>query len=171
MADAMAPRELLTVRVLGIPLTVWARAEEHIDGLLREFTLILASEAQGGETHVPRRLLELIDELEGDYAALTSEQRSQLVAAAEHGRDTIDLEYRVPPDVADACRRLEQALDAADRYCAEGEYLLTLATPSDALAFRQWYLGEFVRQIGGQPPQPWAEWAAARGISTGSGDR
>lgn len=165
MTSVGASDELFVVRILGMPLSVWAVAEEHADGLLREFALIAASEAKGRETHLPRQLLELVDELEADYAALTSDQRSQLVDAVERGADTIDLEYRVPAAVTEACVRLQQALDSSDRYCAEGEYLLSLATPPEALAFREWYLGEFIRQIAGQPPQSWSEWLAARELT------
>ena len=164
----MTPEEvagdLVTIRIVGLPLSVWAAAEEHADGLVREFALI-ASEARGGDTHLPRQLLDLVDELEADYAALTSDQRAQLVDAIERGDDAIDLEYRVPRNITDACVRLEQALDAADRYCAEGEYLLSLATPPAALALRQWYLGEFVRQVGGQAPCSWSDWLSTNEVA------
>ncbi|MGH9088652.1 MAG: hypothetical protein ACRDYZ_11195 [Acidimicrobiales bacterium] len=164
MSIGAAP-ELREVHIVGLPLAIWARAEEHADGLLREFALIAASEARGGEAHLPRHLLELIDELEADYAGLTVEQQSQLTDAASRGLDAIDLVYRVPPEILPACRRLGDALDAADRYCRDGEYLLTLATPPDALAFRRWYLGEFIRQIEGQPAQPWLDWVTEQGVS------
>lgn len=153
----------VTVRLLAVPLRAWARADEHMDGLLREFALIAASQAHGGGSHPPRQLLDLIAELQQDYSALTSEQQTQLVEAAREGRDAIDLVYLVPPAVADACVRLSEALDAADRFCAEGEHLLSLATPPDALGFRRWYLGEFVRQVGGEPPQSWPDWVAEHG--------
>lgn len=153
------PSALVTVHLLGVPLSIWETANEHADGLLREFALVAAS-ARGGESHPPRQLLDLVDELERDYAALTSEQQSQLVAAANEGLGTVDLEYRVPATFRSACVRLGEALDAADRYCQEGEFLLSLVTPPDALTFRRWYLGEFVRQIEGHPPCRWSDWLA-----------
>ena len=46
-------------------------------------------------------------------------------------------------------------LEEADDYCRRGE-LLTLATPPELVAFRNWYLGQVVEQIDGRPPTPWA---------------
>lgn len=164
---------LLEVSILALPLAIWARAHEHAEGLRREITLVVASEASAHEHHVPRRLLALFDELDADFAALTGEQQPHLAEAADQGRDAIDLLYRVPPEITGACRRLAAAMDAADRYCEEGRYLLSLATPPDALAFRRWYLGEFVRQAAGEPPLSWPAWVATHGVAppAGPGDR
>jgi hypothetical protein len=46
-------------------------------------------------------------------------------------------------------------LDDADEYCREGRHLLTLATPPDLLAYRRWYLQQFVDQARGRPATPW----------------
>ena len=54
-----------------------------------------------------------------------------------------------------AAAEFDALLDEADDYCRAGETLLTLATPAPALAFRRWFLGEFVRQAAGEPPRPW----------------
>jgi hypothetical protein len=52
-------------------------------------------------------------------------------------------------------------LDEADEFCRQGKHLLTLATPPDLRRYRQWFLGEFVAQIGGRPPTPWPLFAAS----------
>ncbi|MST33879.1 hypothetical protein GHK86_14270 [Acidimicrobiaceae bacterium USS-CC1] len=152
---------LVEVQVLGLPLDIWARTQEHMDGLLREFTLLVAGDATSTTRHAPRRLLDLVAELEADYAGMTSDQEQQLAEAADAGKDAIDLTYLVPTSVREACRRLDEALDEADRYCLEGEYLLTLATPADARAFRRWFLVQFMEQIDGRPARSWPEWQAA----------
>jgi hypothetical protein len=64
--------------------------------------------------------------------------------------------FRVPAAAKDAAINLGRLLDEADEYCRRGD-LLTLATPSDTLAFRRRYLEEFVRQIDGAPARPWQE--------------
>ena len=61
----------------------------------------------------------------------------------------------MPADVADACVHLRDSLDAADDFCREGEHLLTLASPDDVVAYRRWFLDEFVHQVAGDPPRPW----------------
>ena len=75
-----------------------------------------------------------------------------------------ELAYHLPPAARQACVELTRMLDEADDYCRDGEHLLTLATPDDVRLFRDWYLGEMVRQLDGAPPESWPDYAArARG--------
>jgi hypothetical protein len=53
-------------------------------------------------------------------------------------------------------------LDEVDELCRQGQYLLTLATPPDLVAYRHWLLEEFTRQIAGQEPVAWADSPHAR---------
>ncbi|MDP9436560.1 MAG: hypothetical protein M3P93_15735 [Actinomycetota bacterium] len=150
-------QDLVEVRLVQLPVQVWAAAQEHFDGLLREFALMTAE--QGAESlgglGVPARLLELVGRLQQQYAGTSDVQRAALFAAAEAGRTTLDLTYRVPRSAAGACQHLDAMLDEADEYCRAGQHLLTLAAPPDQVAFRKWYLSEFVAQIRGAEPVPW----------------
>ena len=85
---------------------------------------------------------------------------AELHAAAEEGRASIDLVYHVPVEVGSAAKELGQLLDEADDYCRQGD-LLTLVAPTQAAAFRRWFLGEFVRQTSGSEPRPWSPEAAS----------
>lgn len=136
--------------------------------LNREFALIRA--VQADEDSVPRQLNQLSQELDGRFRGFTGEAEALLSAALERGDASIDLAYEVPADAADASQRLGDLLDAADAYCRAGEYLITLATPNDALAYRRWFLGQFIDQIGGRPPTPWpgSTYAAAAGEQAGA---
>lgn len=164
MSDELG-RSMVEVRILALPVDLWARAQEHIDELLREFTLLTAADREVPDTRHPRELLDLVDELRRDYDGMATDQQMKLVQAAKEGTPALDLTYQVPAGLAQACTRLGDALDAADRYCRSGEHLLTLATPPEALAFRQWYLGEFVGQISGQVAVPWPEWSSGRRLA------
>ena len=155
MADP-AGDGLVTVRLLELPVDVYARAREHTDELMREFTFIRAQSADPEGTSVPAKLLGLVDELTGRYSGFTAGTQAELESAVADGTSTIDLEYVVPPDVAAACIHLGELLDAADDYCRGGEVLLTLATPDDLVAYRRWFLREFVRQTSGEAPIPWS---------------
>ena len=180
MSASPGGEELVTVVLRGLPVPLHARASEHGQELQREFTLLhLQLERQaadgdsvhGAERDVPRRLVELVDALQGRYAGYTTEQEDQLESAIEQGLDTIDLTFRVPPDAAKASEDLGAILDEADAYCREGRHLLTLATPPEALAYRQWYLQQFVDQIAGRPAQSWREWRLARPPAGDPGER
>jgi len=143
---------LVHVRILGLPLDVYQRASEHNDELLREFALI------GGDStdHVPARLLELIEELNARFGDFTEGPTTAIQDALTRGDKQIDLLYEVPAEAAPAAVRLGALLDAADDFCRSGE-LLTLATVPESLAFRRWFLDEFVAQVDGRPPRPWSE--------------
>lgn len=152
---------LVEVRLLRLPVPIYARAQEHSDALMREFALI-ALELRSEDTHaVPARLTGLVQELTAVYSGLTGEQETILADAVAAGAAEIsELVYRLPAEVAGASRHLGELLDEADRYCAEGRHLLTLATPPEAKRFRDWYLGEFVGQIEGRPALSWPEFAS-----------
>jgi hypothetical protein len=147
------------VALLALPVPLQVRASEHVDELLREFEHLAATDSDA-HAKAPGQLLRLRDDLSKRFAAFSQVQQTRLQDAITGREDTLDLHYEIPADAADACVELSAALDEADRYCAEGDYLLTLQTPPDALAYRRWYLGQFVDQIAGDPPTSWPDWRA-----------
>ena len=151
---------LVTIKLLDLPVPIHARTTEHSDELMREFTYIRAQSVDPDGTTVPAKLLDLVDELTTRFAGFTAGSQAELDAAITAGKESIDLEYVVPPEVAAACIHLGELLDAADDYCRDGEVLLTLATPDDLVAYRRWFLDEFVRQASGAAPRPWSTIAA-----------
>ncbi|MFN2506494.1 MAG: hypothetical protein ABR540_20160 [Acidimicrobiales bacterium] len=149
---------LAEVRLIGFPLPLWQRSQEHIDELLREFALI----AQSDEASVPRRLLNLVAELTAAYAGVSTNVERERDEAILRGDTEIDLLYQIPPQASEAVRALGDMLDEADDYCRQGSHLLTLQTPPDQLRFRKWFLAEFADQIGGASPTSWPDYAATR---------
>ena len=145
---------LVEVRLLALPVPLWAKSSEHSDELFREFALIASDSA----VTVPKRLLDLIDTLNKTYGATSADQRVQMDEAAASGQESLDLTYQVPAAVGDACVALNDLLDEADTFCREGQHLLTLTTPPELVRFRRWYLGEFVSQVAGADPVPWPEY-------------
>jgi hypothetical protein len=151
-----APGEALhRFRLLGVPLRLWAAAAEHHEELLREFALVAFAAEEHGQT-LPRRLSQLIADVRSRYGGASPSDTAARDAALAAGLQTLDLTYRVPAAVADASHSLGALLDEADEFCAADAYLLTLATPPQVVAFRRWFLGEFVRQVAGEPPRPWS---------------
>ena len=122
--------------------------------------MLIASEQREASVHdVPKRLTNLIDELTARYAQFSGENEQRLVDAAVAGVDSIDLDYLIPASAADAAQHLGHLLDEADDYCRQGRHLLTLETPEPLVRFRRWFLEEFCRQVAGEPPLPWADYA------------
>jgi anti-sigma regulatory factor (Ser/Thr protein kinase) len=150
-------QELVPFAVLGLPLVVLSRTSEHYDGLFREFRLIADREKERATSSVPVRLIQLIDDLGSRFSGFTGTQEEQLRQATAEGRETVDLEYRLPADAVPELSRLDGLLDEADAYCAAGRDLLTLSPTGEAVAFRKWMLDEFVRQGSGAAPIAWED--------------
>ncbi len=148
-----AQPDLVEVRLLQLPLEVWQRTQEHVDGLLREFALMVADDEARAAT--PGRLLNLFNQLSAGYGSFSEAQRVEMEEALAQGETEIDLTYHIPPAAAPAAQQLGDMLDEADEYCRRGDHLLTLATPPEELRFRRWFISEFVDQLGGAPPTPW----------------
>lgn len=146
--------QLVDVHLLGLPVRVHDEADQHLQALDRELELIRRSEQD--TSILPHRLQALVDELEGQFGGLGTDQSLALAAAVERGERSIDLHYRVPPAAGAAARRLGELLDEADAYCSAGEHLLTVVTPPDARRYRHWFLDEFARQTAGLAPIPWS---------------
>lgn len=148
--------ELHEVRILQFPLDVYQRSTEAFEGLQREFALIAMRSEEADA--LPDRLLRLVSALNHEYGDLTSESDRKRDEAIARGETVVaELVHHVPGSVADACIALNALLDEADEFCRQGELLLTLATTPEGVAFRRWYLGEFIAQVRGEDPLPWSE--------------
>lgn len=153
------PADLHEVRLLQLPVRVWARAQEQHDALMREFALMsVPAEDDQRARHAPSRLMELIDTLNADFEGVSTDQEQELYAAVESGLGTLDQLYRVPAEAAAACRALGAMLDETDEYCRQGQHLLTLAADEELVRFRWWYLDQFIDQVEGKPPVAWPDY-------------
>ena len=151
--------ELITVHVLGLPTALQVQAQQQNDELTRELMLVAEQMRQRGTAgELPVRFVELVSALSGRYAIFTAEQEAQLSAAIAAGEPTIDLTYTLPASAASAAGALGAILDEADDYCRQGQLLLTLATPPELVAYRRWFLDQFVDQAGGAAPVSWSEY-------------
>jgi hypothetical protein len=150
------PERLHEVRVLRAPVRLWDRSSQHTTELMREFALLRIGQESGTTRHhVPVALLALVADLRERYAGTSSAQEAELQAAVDSGERSHDFTYRVPASAGQACLDLLDLLDAADAFCAEGTELITSPAPADQVAFRRWYLLEFVRQLAGDAATPW----------------
>jgi hypothetical protein len=153
------PEDLVEVQLLQVPIPLWSKAQQLTDELLREFALASAQADDGDEHHLPARLTRLIHHLNARFAGSSTAQEEELHAAAAAGQAVLErLVFTVPDAAAPASLELAAMLDEADEYCRQGQHLLTLAAPDDVVAFRRWYLGEFIRQPSGAAPKPWPEY-------------
>ncbi|MCW2542760.1 MAG: hypothetical protein JWM40_312 [Frankiales bacterium] len=145
------------VTLLRLPVPLWARAQEQLDALLREFTMISLGHPE--DDGVPQRLLALMAGFDARFPNVGEAPEALLREAAANGVDEMDLVYASVTEGADACAALLELLAEADDYCASHNEMLVLAADPEAVRFRRWFLSSFVDQIAGRPPVPWPSWA------------
>jgi hypothetical protein len=156
--------ELVEVRILQLPVPLREKSTEHSEELMREMTLIAQQISEGDSPALPTRLVQLVAEVRANFGVFTTGANQQMDAAAEAGIPVIDeIVYHVPASTGPFCEHLLAIIDETDEFCRRGDYLLTLATPADVLRYQRWIIGEFVRQIRGEPAIPWPEFQPATG--------
>lgn len=159
MNDVETTAALFDVHLLGVPVAIHVEAQEHQDSLRREFAFI--AESSDPES-TPPRLLRLTQRLRDRFREFFEGPSRQIEEALERGEESIDLVYRVPAEVGPAAAELTKLLAEADAYCLTGEGMLTLAAPGRVVAYREWFLGEFIRQTDGGEPVSWPEYLSRR---------
>jgi anti-anti-sigma factor len=147
------PAGSFRVELLGVPVALHDRTRVHHEALQRELDVMRAGTPADS---VPARLVAMMGELADRYRGLNPHVLTELRLAAARGDEHVDLRVEVPDQAAAAVARLGQLLAEADEFCRSGE-LVTLVTPPDVLAYREWFLAEFARQHAGEPPTRWAD--------------
>lgn len=144
------------VTILDFPLKVGLRARQHRESLLREFAIIASG--GGDDAEVPKRLIEIARMHDERYSGLNPEADDAVDAAMNRGEEFIDFDVTVPERIKQDTVDLGPVLAEVDAYCRNGD-LLTLSPPDDVRAFWIWFLGEFVRQVSGEPPLAWRDFS------------
>jgi hypothetical protein len=157
---------LVEVHLLALPVPLAARSQQHFEELMREFLLIADGHQHGHSEHeVPARLMNLVQTLVQQYGAVTGPAEERLADAIDRGDQVIDDHLlEVPAEAGPAAQALGDLIDGADEYCRRGRHLLTLATPTDCVAYRRWYLGQVITQLQGAAPIPWTDSDQARNL-------
>ena len=128
-----------TVVIGDVPTDLLLAAKAHIDGLVREFSLVSSGGVAGVSAPPPPPLAALIEVVTSEFAEARAGIKRQAATAAARGEPRTTLRLTLPVSAADAGERYLAALDAADTY-ARSARLLTLEEPPQHSAFRHWYV-------------------------------
>jgi hypothetical protein len=150
MAAAGEPGDRQVVRLLGMPVKVFAHYRTWYDELRRELRLLALN--HGNDYPVAQELSEITLQVEQERRQATGVDR--LDEAIAQDRERVDLEYLVPVGAGATMSRLLELLEEVDVFCRE-QRLLTLEPTAQQLALREWYLGEFARQTAGEEAVAW----------------
>jgi hypothetical protein len=121
----MQPEDARSVRLTGVPTTLYRRLHAHVDDLLRELALLAVSE---------------------DYGLGPGWERAweEAEAAERAGREHVDIELHLPVDTPKRLRGLFEQADAL----ARAGLLLTTETSPEVRELRDWMLEELARRLG-----------------------
>ncbi|MCK9898227.1 SpoIIE family protein phosphatase [Frankia sp. AgB32] len=136
------------VRLGDVPTALLLAAKNHVDGLVREFTLAVGGAASGTSAALPERLGELLTTVTTRFAGPRQAIKRQALAASASGHLRTPLELVLPPSAADDAERYLAALEEIEDY-ARAARLLTVESPPQHVAFRRWYIGSLVEQLHG----------------------
>ncbi len=148
------------VRMLGCPVLLSLRQDQHLDELVRELQLIsIENDPRSREL-----ALQMAHLLQGPAAARHTGRRVAQDAAAA-GLDSIDLEMAMPREFSGEVEKLQESVSRADLLCEEMQ-LLTLASSPEIQALRSWMTEQVAHQLRDRAePESWPAWLARRGPS------
>jgi len=153
-AHGALPPGWALVRLIGCPVELSLRQDEHLDELVRELQLISAGNGDNRSQAVAAQIQDLL--ISPAHARFTG--RRQAERALAEGRDTLDVDMAMPHEFSSMVKRLQQAVQAADELCEQMQ-LLTVASTPELRELRAWMTHELVAQIErGDPPVSWADW-------------
>lgn len=142
--------DMLTIRLLDMPVQVFAHFRVRYRELRRELSLLAL--AHSADYPVAKDLADLSTQIEQERAKARGVE--QLDDAIARGLDRVDLEYDVPRSAPESMAELLSMLERADEFCRD-ERLLALAASPQQTQLQRWYLGEFIGQADGKEPAPW----------------
>ena len=134
--------EQVRVVLTDLDTQLVARAEAHVEGLLRELCLLVGDEAPAQTRRVARSVLQAAAGMD----SVRADVKHQLAVAVSAGQPLVDLTLTIQRDDAELVRDFSHAVDEADRLSRAGE-LLTAPAPAELSEARQSYLRRLLAQL------------------------
>ena len=135
--------EQVRIVLTDIDTDLVARAEAHVEGLLRELCLVAAADDAPHEAlRVARSVLQAASGMD----AVRADVKHQLAVAVSAGQPRVDLALTVRREDAELVRDYSHAVDEADRLSRAGR-LLTGPAPAELSEARSSYLRRLLAQL------------------------
>lgn len=135
--------EQVRVVLTDLDTDLMARAEAHVEGLLRELCLL------AGDSALPEkadRVVRAVLQAAAGMDAMRADLKHQLAVAVSAGQPRVDLTLTIQRDDAELVRDFAHAVDEADRLSRAG-MLLTNPAPQELSEVRQAYLRRLLNQL------------------------
>ena len=134
--------EQVRVVLTDLDTALVARAEAHVEGLLRELSMLTGDDVPDDTARVARSVLQAAAGMD----AVRADLKHQLAVAVSAGQPMVDLTLTIQRDDAELVRDFSHAVDEADRLSRAGR-LLTTPAPAELSEARQSYLRRLLAQL------------------------
>ncbi|WP_298455238.1 ATP-binding protein [uncultured Cellulomonas sp.] len=167
-AAATASAPVRTIRLVGVPPTLWLAARQHDDALLRELAFYRASHPVDVDVAAADRARSLISD--AVVAVIEAAQRrGEAQPALPSGHPSplpavpppFDVELEVTEGTGADAAAMQDALDVAEELAAAGQLLARPGLP-EVVAVRDWACEQVQAQLGGVDASPWPGTDSAR---------
>ncbi len=146
----------VTVHLQNLPVRGYLEMQQQHDAMLRELALISVGAADPGVGEVPRRLLELTDEMRTRFSSTSGQFRDRVMEAHERGEAVTTVSMPVPPETLRWAEDFLMLFEEGDEFCRTGQLLTPPSAPRVA-QMRRWIVGELIRQVRDKaPPAPFS---------------
>ncbi|MGH3665366.1 MAG: hypothetical protein ACRDU8_04650 [Egibacteraceae bacterium] len=153
----MTQTQLHHVRLVDVPVARFLEMQQQHDAMLREFSLIALSANDPTMHEVPRRILDVSEEMRARFGVASATFRSGILRAHDRGDTLVTLELQIPFETLRWAEDFLVMFEEGDDFCRQGE-LLTQPSSARVEAFRRWLVGEVIRQIrDGAAPTPFTD--------------
>ncbi len=144
------PADAIEVQLLGVDLKLFMGTQNQYSDLRRELRLLAL--AHESDYPLARDLSTMFVTYERQFPPGSDLEIAQQV---RRGATRTDLSMESSPESATIFATMLEMFDLADAFCRAQRLLSTARTPAQR-EFQTWFLGEFIRQIGGEAPTPWS---------------
>lgn len=148
--DWTPPADAVEVELLGVDLKLFLSTQNQYHDLRRELRLLAL--AHESDYPLARDLSTMFVTYERQ---LPPGVEVEIAQRARRGGTRADLTVEATPSAATIFGTMLEMFDLADAFCRAERLLSTARTPAQR-EFQTWFLGEFIRQIGGEAPTPWS---------------
>ncbi len=151
------PSPDVSVRLMGIPVTLLQKSSEEYEALFRELRLMKErSDSSPGAPVFPERLSMLVSEIGTRFNGLGPGMDEMWQAAVDNKITSFDWTFALPESAVRPCEFYNALLDEADEF-GLSQRLLTLPASPTSVAVRRWFLSELIGQLHGKAPVAWAD--------------
>jgi len=141
------------IRFLDVSVADYLALQEQNDAISRDVDLLLIGQSEGLHLPVPDGLLAAAHRLRDRFEVPAGSFRLVVLAAADAGNRSIDLEAYMPPGVGRMARAYVDLLEEIEDYARQG-YLFIDPPGPQTVWMRRWFVEELIRQQDGIAPAP-----------------